>query len=281
MADRLGAHSGRLADVRVLRSPKGRRAQGRFAFEGITLLNEARASRFPIEALYCTAAAYDAAPALRELDAEGVAVYILEERSAAAISDLRTPSGIVGVAPTRLHLVEELVREAPLLLVLADVNDPANAGTLLRSADAFGCGGVVFGRLGVDPYHPKVVRGSMGAVFRLPLAVGDPPALSAAAGAAGMRLIGLAAGAACLEGRQLGRPIALVVGNERHGLGRWEGVCGALLAIPMEGPSESLSAAVAGSIALYEASRTFAHQGSALRPCQESGDEPKSQDYRG
>jgi RNA methyltransferase, TrmH family len=280
MAERLGAHSDRLADVRALRSPKGRRAQGRFAFEGVTLLEEALASRFEIDAIYCTTAAYDATPAVRRLDARGETVYLVDERSAAAISDLRTPSGIVAVAAMRLHPVEELVRGATLLLVLADVNDPANAGTLVRSADAFGCGGVVFGRLGVDPYHPKVVRGSMGGIFRVPLAVTDPPSLSLAAGAAGMRLIGLAAGGACLEGGQLARPLAIVIGNERHGLGPWEDLCASLVAIPMEGRSESLSAAVAGSIALYEASRTFAHQGSALRSCQESGAEPKSQDYR-
>ncbi len=280
MPERLGIHSDRLAEVRALRSPKGRRAQGRFAFEGITLLEEARASRFAIEALYCTAPAYDATPAVKELEAQGETVFLVEERSAAAISDLRTPSGIVAVAPMLLHSLDELVRATTLLLVLADVNDPANAGTLLRSADAFGCDGVIFGGLGVDPYHPKVVRGSMGAIFRLRLAVADPPALSAAATSAGVHFVGLAADGACLEGEQLQRPLAIVVGNERHGLGRWERLCERLAAIPMEGRSESLSAAVAGSIALYEARRAIAHQGSAFRPCQESGAGQKSQDYR-
>jgi RNA methyltransferase, TrmH family len=280
MAQRLGVHAERLVDVRALLSPKGRRAQGRFSFEGVTLLEEARACGFPIEAIYCTAAAYEATPAVRELDAGGTGVYLVEERSAAAISDLRTPSGIVAVASLRLLPVEELVGRASLLLVLADVNDPANAGTLLRSAEAFGCGGVIFGRLGVDPYHPKVVRGSMGGIFRLAVALADPSSLQAAAGSAGIRLVGLAADGACLEGEQLRRPVGIVVGNERHGLGSWSALCERVARIPMEGRSESLSAAVAGSIALYEASRARAHQGSALRPCQESGAEPKSQDYR-
>ena len=280
MAVPLGVHADRLAGIRALRSPKGRRAQGRFAFEGLTLLEEALASRFPIEEIYCTAPAYDATPRIRELESHGVAVFIVDERSAAQISDVRTPSGIVAVAPMRLHSIGELVGSATLLLVLADVNDPGNAGTLLRSADAFGCGGVVFGPLGVDPFNPKVVRGSMGAIFRLPIAISEPATLSAAAAAAGMSLVGLAADGACLDSGQLNRPLAIVVGNERHGLGRWASLCERALAIPMRGRTESLSAAVAGSIALYEAGRAFTHQGSASRPCQESGADPKSQDYR-
>jgi RNA methyltransferase, TrmH family len=280
MPERLGIHSERLSAVRALRSPKGRRASGRFAFEGTTLLEEAGACRFPVEAIYCTPPMYETAALVRDLEREGVAVYLVDERSAPAISDLRTPTGVLAVAPMRLRPVEELVRGTTLLLALADVNDPGNAGTLLRSADAFGCGGVVFGRLGVDPYHPKVVRGSMGGIFRLPLAVADPPELAKAARAAGVRVVGLDAGGARLEAEQLQRPLAILVGNERHGLGRWATLCESVAAIAMEGPSESLSAAVAGSIALYEASSISRHQGSALRGCQESGAAPKSQDYR-
>lgn len=280
MAIRLGLHAERLAGVRALRSPKGRRAQERFAFEGLTLLEEALASDFPVAEIYCTEPAYDAAPRIRELESQGVAVFIVDERGAAQISDVRTPSGVVAVAPLRLRSVEELGKSATLILVLADVNDPANAGTLLRCADAFGAGGVVFGSLGVDPYNPKVVRGSMGAIFRVPIAVARPPALSAAAVANGLHLVGLAAGGACLDSWQLQRPVGIVVGNERHGLGPWESLCERVLAIPMQGPSESLSAAVAGAIALYEAGREFTHQAGALRACQESGAEPKSQDYR-
>jgi TrmH family RNA methyltransferase len=159
------------------------------------------------------------------------------------------------------------------VLVLADVADPANAGTLLRSAEAFGCGGVVFGSLGVEPYHPKVVRGSMGALFRLAVAVAEPPEVCAAAASEGVRLLGLAAEGRPLRDEDWERPAALVVGNERHGLGRWESLCEGLLGIPMAGQSESLSAGVAGSIALYEATLP--------RFCQESTRGLKSQDYRG
>jgi RNA methyltransferase, TrmH family len=238
-----------------LRSVKGRREQQCFAFEGATLLAEAVAAGLTIEELYATRAAYDSTSLVRELDARGTPTYLIEAASAANISDLKTPNGIVAVARTRVCGVDELFRRGSPILVLADLNDPANVGTLLRSADAFACAGVVFGRLGVDPYHPKVVRGSMGAIFRLTLSVADPPAAQSAAASAGVTVLGLAT-----DGLRFGEegwrpPLALIVGNERRGLGPWESLCARMLAIPMAGPAESLSAAVAGSIALYEATR--------------------------
>jgi RNA methyltransferase, TrmH family len=235
---------------------KGRRDQRRFAFEGATLLAEARAANFPIVELYATRELYDATPAARELDAQGIPTFIVEQAGAARISDLATPSGLLAVAPIRLLELEALVRREGPLLILADVNDPANAGTLLRSADAFGAAGVLFGSLGVDPYHPKVVRGSMGAVFRLPLSVASPAEVARLTASGRLRLLGLTASGTPLADERWDEPTALVVGNERHGLGAWERLCERTLAIPMTGEGESLSAGVAGSIALYEATRS-------------------------
>ncbi len=255
MATQLGSRSERLAGVRALRSVKGRRERQRFAFEGATLLFEAVAADFPIDELYATQAAYESTSLVRELDARGTPTFVIDEVPAANISDLTTPTGIVAVAQIRSYGVNELFRRGSPILVLADVNDPSNAGTLLRSADAFGCAGVLFGRLGVDPYHPKVVRGSMGAVFRLAFSVADPPAAQEAAASAGVRVLGLAVDGRGLTPERWQAPLALVVGHERRGLGRWESLCDEIVRIPMGGRAESLSAAVAGSIALYEATR--------------------------
>jgi TrmH family RNA methyltransferase len=255
MPARLGLHAERLKSVAALQSGKERRERNRFAFEGRTLLEEAHASAFPIEEIYVTQAAYDQTPLVRELERTGTPAFLVEPVSAAQISDLATPSGIVAIAPVRFSSLEEIFAQDGPAVVLADVGDPANAGTLLRSADAFGAAGVICGSLGVEPFHPKVVRGSMGAVFRLRLVVAEPVALGKAAAAAGVRLLGLTAKGEPLEGEQWQHKTALVVGHERHGLGRWEAVCARLVGIPMAGPAESLSAAVAGSIALYEATR--------------------------
>jgi RNA methyltransferase, TrmH family len=241
--------------ARALRSVKGRSEQQRFALEGPTLLAEARASGLTLEELYATEAAYEAVPLVREYETSGTPTFIVDERALAAISDLSTPSGIVAVAPIRLSSLEQVLSLGSPVLVLADIGDPANAGTLLRSADAFGCPGVVFGRLGVDPYNPKIVRGAMGAIFRLTVALAEPQELEAAAAQAGFTLVGLAAQGEPLAGERWDEPMALVVGHERHGLGRWAPLCRRVLAIPMAVSAESLSAAVAGSIALYEAAQ--------------------------
>ena len=253
MPVRLGAHSDRLSDIRSLFSVKGRAQAQRFAFEGPTLLAEARGVDVPILEIYATEAAYAAAPLVAEVEASGTPVYIVDDRSARKISDLETPTGIVTVTPLRLRPVAELMRGPALLL--ADLNDPGNAGTLLRSAEAFGASGVIFGNLGVDPFHPKVVRGAMGALFRLPLASATPEELQSAARAAGVPILGLTMAGEALESITFPPDFVLAVGHERHGLGRWEALCSRLAGIPMRGQSESLNAGVAGSIALYEAMR--------------------------
>jgi TrmH family RNA methyltransferase len=275
MATRLGNRAERLSAVRALRTAKGRREQRRFAFEGATMLAEAASSNFPFAELYVTEAAYDTVPLVRELDAAGVPAFVVAPAAAASISDVASPSGIIAVGPTRLNDAVDLFAGGTPLLILADLSDPGNAGTLLRSADAFGCAGVLFGALGVDPYHPKVVRGSMGAIFRLPVAVGGPAEAAAAAAAAGVRIWGLAAGGTNLSDETWPALLALAVGHERRGLGEWESRCERTVAIPMTGGAESLSAGVAGSVALYEATKKAAES----KRCQESVSRPKSQDY--
>ncbi len=255
MAVRLGIHAERLTAIRALLTPKGRRQTGRFAFEGPTLLAEAHQSGTHIEEVYATQVAYDAEPLVRELDELGVPTFIVHARSATKISDLESPSGIVGIASLAIADLSQLFSSDGIVLALADLNDPGNVGTLVRSAWAFGARGVVVGRLGADPYHPKAVRAAMGALFRIPVALADPNELAKAAHAGRYALVGLAADGSALS--QWNRPprCVVVVGQERGGLGHWEAVCGQRLAIPMQPSAESLNAAVAGSIVLYEAQK--------------------------
>jgi len=251
----LGRRAPRITAVRALKTVKGRREQGRFVFEGATLLDEALSAGLSVEALYVTPRAYDESPAVRELDERGTPTFTIDDPTAAALSDVEAPSGILAVAPMQRQAVQSVLGRAGLVLVLADLNDPGNAGTLIRSAEAFGAAGVLFGRAGVDPYHPKVVRAAMGSLFRMEVAVGDAAGLEAAASALGLPVVGLAAGGSPIEPGAWPVCCALVVGNERHGLGDWGTVCDRFFEIPMKGIVESLNAAVAGSIALYEAAR--------------------------
>ncbi|MDE2481638.1 MAG: RNA methyltransferase [bacterium] len=254
MPERAGAHSERIAAVRALLGAKGRREARAFTFEGPTLLAEAMRSDIAIEALYVTDTLYAKDDAVREQEDRGTPIFIVDDRTMAKISDLETPSGLVAVAPLA-YAPLDAIAGLSLSLVLADLNDPGNAGTLLRSAEAFGADGVVFGRLGVDPYHPKVVRAAMGATFRLRLAVADPTEFAAAIAGTGSEVLGLEAGGDDIRGLAPAERRALIVGHERRGLGAWGALCGRRVAIPMPGRAESLNAAVAGSIALYETSR--------------------------
>jgi len=249
----------RLSEVRALLTVKGRRDQRRFAFEGPTLLQEAVHAALAIDAIYVTDQA-GAQPILRECAGRGMPMYRLTDAEMRSISDVETPSGIVAVAPARQTALDVLFGAPGCVLVLAAVNDPGNAGTLVRAAEAFGARGVVFGAGGVAPYHPKVVRSAMGSLFRLSIAVATPASLARATRA--WDVTGLEPAGVPLVQLAWTDRTAIVVGSERHGLGAWREACTRAAAIPMPGSAESLNAAVAGAIALYEYS--------TRRPCQDS-----------
>ena len=252
----LGAHNPRIAYARELLTKKGRQEHGRYLIEGPTLLTEAMHSGAQIEALYITQELRNTLSIVRELEARDVPVHVVNEKTASKLSDVQTPTGIIAVCVARTVSVAELFATDGLVLILADLGDPANAGTLLRSADAFGVGRVLFGSAGVEPFNPKVVRGSMGSLFRARIAIGSTQEVGSAA--AGWEFAGLTADGESLGGYTAPKRAALVVGQERRGLGPWEGLCKRRLAIPMRGRAESLNAGVAGSIALYEMMRARA-----------------------
>ncbi len=247
------ASKARLAKVRALLTKRGRREQQLFLFEGPTLLREALETPIELEALYLTADALAVHPIARECVERGVRAYCVEPGDMRKISDVTTPSGIVGVAPIRLLPLETLFAERGPLLVLGALNDPGNAGTLVRVAEAFRAAGVIFGHGGVEPYHPKVVRSAMGSLFRMRLADATPDAFRDAS--EGWQTTCLEAGGAPLSGLGWSDRVALIVGSERQGLGAWKAACSRSASVPMRGPVESLNAAVAGAIALYEVTR--------------------------
>ena len=249
MPTELGARHQRLASVSALQRRKDGWGSGRFAIEGPTLLDEALDSGLAIAEIYATAAALAAHPRLAEVEADGTPVFAVDERAMARISDLETAPGILAVVGHPPVALGDLLRGDDPVLVLA-VADPGNAGTLVRSARAFGVDHVVFGRGGVDPYQPKVVRAAMGALFRAKIALASGEELLEAARAAGRPVV-----AVDLDGEALDRFIfpprpVFVVGHERHGVRAWLPDRDAAVRIPQSGV-ESLNAGVAGSIVLY------------------------------
>lgn len=217
------------------------------------MLAEAAAHGAPIEAVFLTAQAYEESSVARELDAASTPVFIVNDATIAKLSDVETPAGIVAVCVAAPAPLDEFFAQNGMVLVLAGITDPGNAGTLVRSADAFGVDRILFGSGSVEAYNPKVVRASMGSLFRVRISQGSPAQVAAAA--QGWEFVGLAAGGGPLEGLAGGPKRGLVVGHERRGLGPWEPLCARSVSIPMRGQAESLNAGVAGSIALFEATR--------------------------
>jgi TrmH family RNA methyltransferase len=147
--------------------------------------------------------------------------------------------------------------QPPLIVVLAGLQDPGNLGTILRSAEAFGATGIVSLPGTVNPWNPKAVRASAGSVLRVPLVTADPPDAFARFRASGIEVLVAAAGAAPSADRvRLAHPVALLIGNEGNGVpNAIAELADGAVRIPCPGLVDSLNAAVAASVLLYEASR--------------------------
>ena len=189
--------------------------------------------------------------------AADVPVHQVSEPVLASVSDTATPQGVVARVRSPALSIEELELRSGLVIVFADVRDPGNAGTLMRSALAAGADGVVACSGAVDPLHPKTVRASAGAIFRISLVRGvDLAAAIEALRARGLVAVGADQNGADVWSADLTRPLALVIGNEAWGLGSAVRVAlDEIVSIPMPGPTESLNAGIAGSVLLFEALR--------------------------
>ncbi len=152
--------------------------------------------------------------------------------------------------------VEALARRDLLLLIVDRVQDPGNLGTMIRTADAAGAAAVALTPGTVDPLNPKAARATMGALFHLPVAEMHPDRLRAALSAHRVRLLAAdTGGTVTARDAEYTRPLAVAVGNEGEGLApAWLAAADQVVRIPIAGRAESLNAAVAAAILLYEAS---------------------------
>jgi TrmH family RNA methyltransferase len=240
-----------------------RQAEGRFVVEGAKVLEEALAAGVPVESVYVdrslirNADGVDAV--LDTAFAAGSRIYDVEAGVVARVAGTVTPQPVLAVVPAvdvpLSHLLEQPV---DLVVVCVDVRDPGNAGTVLRSAEAAGAGGVIFCDGSVDVFNPKTVRASAGALFHVPVvAGGEPVAVLAQLGWAGLRRLGTSSrgGVPYTEADMTGR-VAIVLGNEAHGLSGdiAEGLDG-LITIPMVGRAESLNVGMAAAVVCFEAAR--------------------------
>jgi TrmH family RNA methyltransferase len=243
----------RLASARRLTSRKGRREAGLFLAEGAQAVREALTAGAVVE-LFATADAIDSHHALLA----GHDVSEISPKSAAALSETVTPQGLLAVCRRiDVTLADALATSPRLVAMLVDSNDPGNAGSVLRTADAAGADAVILAG-GVDVYNGKTVRATAGSLFHLPVVVEAPAADAlAAARQAGLRSRATSgAGVADLDELDLGQPTLWIFGSEAHGLP--DDVLAAVdetVRIPIHGRAESLNLAAAAAVCLYASAR--------------------------
>jgi TrmH family RNA methyltransferase len=252
----------RVKQLRAAFAGQARLSGGLIAIEGEHLLFEARRSGLAFKTIFVSERA-----SLPEWAPRSVELIELTDEVFASVVDTQSPQGIAALLVPPAWMIEDALpaqspaNKPPLLLVAVGLQDPGNLGTLIRSAEAF-CATAVLTTPGtVSGWNQKALRASAGSVFRIPvvaIAPADVPALKSR----GLRLFAAVADdpeqstSISVADANLTQPCALMIGNEGAGLSEeWLQLADARITIPTPGRVESLNAAIAGSLLLYEASR--------------------------
>lgn len=249
--------------IQRLRRLSGRRAarleEGAFVVDGPLLAREALGAGLRLLDVFVVG---DTAPdVVAEATRTGARVHVVSPEVLARATDTVTPQGMAAIAARPAATLTGAISTAtagPLSLVLVDVQDPGNAGTLLRAAEAAGAAAVLFCGASVDPWSPKCVRASAGALFHLPVVDGgEATTVLAQLAAQGARTVAtVVRGGTPYDHLDLTGPVAVVVGSEAHGLpGPLVALVDERATIPMAGRAESLNVAMAGTLLCFESLR--------------------------
>lgn len=237
---------------------KARDEQGVFVVEGWKMFEEALElgllkKAYVSETFYQEMTVEDP-DYFRSFDYEIVSDSVFKE-----VADTKTPQGIMGLVKKADHSLENMIRTPnPCLLLLEDIRDPGNLGTMIRTAEGAGITGIICNNSTVDLYNPKVIRATMGSIYRMPFYQSEDFFGTISQ----IKQQGVTVFAAHLLGEMYDTkesfvgPCAFIIGNEANGLSSDASEkADRLIKIPMAGKVESLNAAVAAAILMYEAAR--------------------------
>lgn len=188
---------------------------------------------------------------------------IVSDSVFSAISDTKTPQGILCLMRMPEYALADLLKsDCPHLLLLESIQDPGNLGTMLRTGEGAGVDGIIMNRSTVDLFNPKVIRATMGSLYRVPFVLVDDLAEAAET----LKRHGITLYAAHLKGTETydtpdyTKGTAFLIGNEGNGLSdETAALADAYIRIPMEGKVESLNAAIAATLLMYEVHRQRRH----------------------
>lgn len=242
--------------VKLQKSAKERKKTGCFIAEGMKLVKEAF-SAGKLEKIYLSESLYekeDIGDLIERTEYELVKDSVFSE-----IADTVTPQGILGVVKKPEYSVDKLLKEEKKrFLLLEDLRDPGNLGTIMRTAEGAGMSAVFLTKESVDLFNPKVVRATMGSVFRVPFAyVEDLVSVIDSLKKAGIPVYGtMMQGSRRYDECDYRGGAGIVIGNEANGISaETASHLSGTVRIPMEGKLESLNAAVAAALLMYEFTR--------------------------
>lgn len=220
--------------------------------EGPHLLDEAIRSGVEIRAVIAADSA--------RLESAGVEAIRVPDELLAQISSTETPQGIIALIKPPSWSMDHLFGQLPLIVILDGIQDPGNAGAIVRAAEAFGATGIVFLKGSVCAHNPKSIRGSAGSIFRLPIQTAvDAHACIELLRSRGLDIYAAMPNASATIGDlRLRRPCAFIIGSEGAGIGETLQPAATPVRIPVH-RVESLNAAMSAGILLYEASRQRSH----------------------
>jgi TrmH family RNA methyltransferase len=244
--------------MRSLRQRKAREASGLYLVEGIRLVAEAVQVGAPVEQIVVAPTLLTSPFAYQivaQAEQRGTPVLTLDRQAFERIAEKEHPQGLAALLRQEWTALEQVRLNRTLCwIVLCGVRDPGNLGSILRTGDAVGSGGVILTGHTTDPYDPEAVRASMGAIFTQKLVRATLDDLARWKQARGYWAAGTSDSAAADYHAVAYRfPLLLVMGSEQHGLGPAEqALCDLVVRIPMVGRSDSLNLSVATGVVLYE-----------------------------
>jgi len=240
-----------LRDVRRAIDRGGLTSEGLCAAEGCHLLAEAVRSRLEIPiVIFSESAPVDQPPGARAI--------VIPDKLFQSLASTETSQGVIALVRLPEWRSEQIFGPRSLVVVLDGVQDPGNAGAIVRAAEAFGATGLLFSKGSVNPHNPKALRASAGSFFRVPhvarLATQSVRNLLAEHHLDVWAAVPFTGAERQAEHADFTRPCALIIGSEAHGISKELQESAMLVAIPTAGV-ESLNAAMAASVLLYEARR--------------------------
>ena len=248
-----------IKELTSLKQKKFREKYNKFLIEGKKTIDEAINSKTKLNRVIFTQSYFDNNPTIIEditkIDTQAIIVedYIMNK-----ISDTLSPQGIIAELDTFSYDISNIFGKQNRFVILENIQDPGNMGTIIRTCDAFGIDGIIVSHESVDVLNPKLVRATMGSIFHIPIVntkdiYEDIRLLKDK----GIRIIASHPRAQknCFEER-MNCNTAIMIGNEGHGLSKESlEIADSLVKIPMKGMAESLNASIASAILIYEMSK--------------------------